>query len=318
MKPGRSPFAKTGHGIPTPFMQANISTGEKLVKLKSGEIVKQKTITTTTPGTEGKPGSPGTAPVTIKGKAATPATPATKGNRGGAEFDKAYGAAVKSGKGSFEYGGKSFNTEKSLPSKAKPGTKATPDITLPGKEATPAIPATPPSSSSETTTEKIPSKIYTITRSRGFIPGAGNENVRKNIEYATTDPKRAEAEQKSASDYNAMISEKYKSLPEYKGTNQKVKEGRDRINAKLETRRKNLTRTVTSGEVPTNLGLENKLSRDERRDRLANSRAENEKNYNENHYDPAAKQLRKPIAKKKSPAKQMKAKAKAPIKMKKY
>jgi len=32
MKPGRSPFAKTGHGIPTPFMQTkiNIGTGEDL------------------------------------------------------------------------------------------------------------------------------------------------------------------------------------------------------------------------------------------------------------------------------------------------
>jgi len=30
MKPGRSPFAQTGRGIPTPFMQTNINTGEDL------------------------------------------------------------------------------------------------------------------------------------------------------------------------------------------------------------------------------------------------------------------------------------------------
>ena len=305
MNPGRSPFAQTGRGIPTPFMQANISSGEKLVKLKSGEIVKQKTTTTTTPGKEGTPGTPGTAPVTIKGKAPIPATPATKGNRGGPEFDKAYGAAVKAGKGSFEFGGKSFNTAKSLPTKAKPGTPGTPDITLPGKEAIPATPATPPSISSETSTEKIPSKIYSITKSRGFAAGLGNENVRRNINYTTTDPARIKAAQEGAAQYNAELAERYRPLPEYTGTDPVRKAAREAHNAKLADRVKRASKSVSFGEIDTNLGLEGKLSRDETRERLAISRAENEKNYNENHYEPAPKQLRKPVAKKKSPAKQM-------------
>lgn len=303
MNPGRSPFAQTGRGIPAPFMQANISTGEKLVKLKSGEIVKQKTTTTTTPGTEGTPGTPGTAPVTIKGKAPVAATPATKGNRGGPEFDKAYGAAVKSGKGSFEFGGKSFNTAKSLPTKAKPGKPGTPDITLPGKEATPATPATPPSISSETSTEKIPSKVYGFTSSHGFSPGMGNENVRESRGTVTTDPARLEAAKKFATDYNTDLDKRYAAKPDYTGTDPIRKAAREKQNATLAARRTNLRKTVTTNEIDTNLGLENKTARSERKDKLTNIYAENAASRAENSYDPAAKQLRKPIAKKKSPAK---------------
>jgi hypothetical protein len=41
MKPGRSPFKKTGHGIPSPFLQENLSTGEDLRK-KAKEAAEAK------------------------------------------------------------------------------------------------------------------------------------------------------------------------------------------------------------------------------------------------------------------------------------
>lgn len=317
MKPGRSPFAKTGHGIPTPFMQANISTGEKLVKLKSGEIVKQKTTTTTTPGTEGKPGTPGTAPVTIKGKAPIPATPATKGNKGGPEFDKAYGAAVKAGKSTFSFGGKSFNTEKSLPTKAKPSVPGTPDVTLPGTPSTPGTPGTPPSISSQTTTEKIPSKVSSVEVSHGFISGAGNENVTRTKGTVVADENKVKAIQEGAIAKNKEIATKYAPSNYYGTSSPKAIAANEARNAKLATRVKNLTRTVTTGEIGTNLGLESKAARSERNDLRSDLASKNEEDYNKNHYDPAPKQLRNPIAKKKLPSKQVKAKAKTPAKMKK-
>jgi hypothetical protein len=318
MNPGRSPFAKTGRGLPSPFRQDNISTGEKLVKLKSGEFVKEKTITTTTPGTEGKPGAPGTPPVTIKGKEATPATPATKGNRGGAEFDKAFGEAKKAGKSSFEYGGKSFNTEKSLPTKAKPGKPATPDVTLPGKPSTPATPGTPPSISSEKIIEKIPSKVSSIEVSRGFIPGAGNENVTRTRGTVVADENKVKAIQEGANRENKEIAAKYAPSNYYGTSTPKAIAANEARNAKLAGRVKNLTRTISTGETATNLGLEGKMARSERGNLREELASKNEANYNENYYDAAPKQLKKQAAKKKVPVKQMKAKAKAPAKMKKY
>ena len=305
MNPGRAPFMQTGRGIPTPFMQTNISTGEKLVKLKSGEIVKEKTITKTTPGSEGTPGIPGTAPVTIKGKAATPATSATKGNKGGPEFDKAYGAAVKAGKGTFSFGGKSFNTEKSLPTKAKPGTPGTPDITLPGKAATPSTPGTPASISSQISVEKIPSKVSSIEVSRGFIPGAGNENVTRTRGTVVADENKIKAIKEGVESKNAEIAATYAPSNYYGTSSPKAIASNEKRNAKLAARVKNLTRTVSTGEIGTNLGLEAKTARSERNDQRSELVNKNEASYNESHYEPAPKQLRKQVAKKKSPAKQM-------------
>ncbi|HEY6143740.1 MAG TPA: hypothetical protein VIV55_10050 [Flavobacterium sp.] len=214
---------------------------EKKVYVKKGKGGARSVVTTTTTKT------PGTPSTTIKGKPGTPAVLATPGKKGGADFNRQYGEAVKSGKKLFSYNGKLIKIEASG-TKGRPATNATPDIVTPG---------TPPSSVTTIEEKPIASKIFDVKATRGTIGGGLRPGIGGGIttnSQITANQDVAKQALESQKNYNSNLDKKY--APDTRNDRGLNAAQLKKKNDAAELRRKQLKGSAEAKEVDVQSGLE--------------------------------------------------------------
>lgn len=305
MKPGRLSFQKTGHGLPSALLQVgaekNPISGSDLKEKALAEARKKQQEAGENKGTSKDVRTfEGSASATIPGK------PIEKIASTPAEIAKWKAAKAKAEKENKPFGEQ--YKPKTITEKASVTDtgKDKPEITT-----TPAITTTP----KENPVTGTPSrKIYTIEGSRGY---AGN-NATGTRGLTTLNEARANREIEFTNKMNALTNKKYGQAKEgeeaARGLTGKALEKR---NLEAERRRQALQRPmptikVTEADSKDAVNAANAMSRAHWESNIAKNKAED--------IDRVVfqKKSENKKAMKKSPAKQMKSKAKAPAKMKKY
>jgi len=305
MKPGRLSFQKTGHGLPSALLQVgaekNPVSGSDLKEKALAEARKKQQEAGENKGTSKDVRTfEGSASATIPGKsvekiASTPA-----------EIAK-----WKAAKAKAEQENKPFGEQykpKTITEKASVTDtgKDKPEITT-----TPAITTTP----KENPVTGKPSKtIYTIEGKRGY---AGSEAIGSRG-LVTLNEKRAQREIEFTNKMNAITNKKYAQAKEgYEAARGLTGKALERRNKIVEERRQKLVRpmpTIKTTEVDADRAVRatNAMNQANWESNIAKNKAEG--------IDRVVfqKKSENKKAMKKSPAKQMKSKAKTPAKMKKY